>query len=69
MLAIPIDKIFFRTLADEIQWMEEKQARLDTETTALSLLDVQKLTTRHQNLTNEVKSRHSRNQPLINVRS
>ncbi|VDO05060.1 unnamed protein product [Rodentolepis nana] len=56
-----------RTLSDEIQWMEVKQVQLESETTALSLLDVQKHTTRHQNLTNEVKSRNSRNQPLINV--
>nr|CDS18680.1 Pleckstrin y [Echinococcus granulosus] len=54
-----------RTIGCENQWMAQKQTQLSCDTTALSLLEVQKSLIRHQNLTAEVEHRNARNIPLI----
>ncbi|KAL5106110.1 Spectrin beta chain erythrocytic [Taenia crassiceps] len=54
-----------RTLKDENQWLAQKEIQLSNESTALSLLEVQKLLIRHQTITAEVNHRKVRNSPLV----
>uniref|UniRef100_A0A5K3FD75 PH domain-containing protein n=2 Tax=Mesocestoides corti TaxID=53468 RepID=A0A5K3FD75_MESCO len=56
-----------RTLVDEIQWLKQKRAKINIENTGPSLLEAQKLLIRHQLLTNEVKNRKLRNEPLLKI--
>ncbi len=57
----------FRTLSEEIQWLEQKRLQINIENTGATLLEAQKLLIRHHHLTNEVDNRAARSRVLILV--